>query len=279
MTTVVGYRVADWDTPLWANPNRSQSRFSLAGAAVQYWSLHPLTPWAEYLRGLNLRDPDDAVEIRLRPWAAELEVADDIVDLTFANAAVHGLEARDLVDDNWRRCQDWVATVRPPGLFVPSAALPGTTNVILFGERVRSRYGVGPLQPDIDVPCDPVADSGVVPLGLLPHVRWRGSTHAGLEAWRRGDDQPLPPPDPTGWRCGLSISADLTTPAPSHRSCRWLRSLTASSRWPSSPSARTDADRRRSHDRWPCAPASAPVMSSKHRSPASALRNNCIAEG
>ena len=48
MTTVVGYRVADWDTPLWISPNRSPTRWGTSGAIVQYWSTHPLTPWAEF---------------------------------------------------------------------------------------------------------------------------------------------------------------------------------------------------------------------------------------
>jgi len=28
---------------------------------------------------------------------------------------------------------------------------------------------------------------------LLRHIRWRGDSHAGLDAWRNGDDPPLPP--------------------------------------------------------------------------------------
>ncbi len=193
MTLVVGYRVADWDTPLWVNPNRSPSRWWTPGAIVQYWSLHPLTPWAEYFRNMNVRTADEADEIILRPWAAELELPDDVVDLNFDTAGGLGLAPEDLVDDDQSACRAWVASHRPSALLVPSAALPGTTNVVVYGPRVRSRYGVPPVDPVTDIPCDPVAGRAILLEALLGCVRWRGDVHSGLEAWHNGLDQPLPP--------------------------------------------------------------------------------------
>lgn len=105
MTTVVGYRVADWDTPLWISPNRSPTRWGTSGAIVQYWSTRPLTPWAEYFRGMNVRSADEAAEIILRPWAGELELPDDVVDLNFETAAGLGIAPDALVDDDWAPCQ------------------------------------------------------------------------------------------------------------------------------------------------------------------------------
>jgi hypothetical protein len=71
---------------------------------------------------------------------------------------------------------------------VPSAALPGTNNVVLFGERAAAPYGVDPVSP-VDVPAAITADRARPPLGLLGRVRRRGAPCAALEAWRA--DEPF----------------------------------------------------------------------------------------
>ena len=70
---------------------------------------------------------------------------------------------------------------------------PRTKNLILFGPRVRVRYGVDPLEVGLDVPCDPVANLSVVVEDLLAHVRWRGAPHAGYDAWAAGEPSVTPP--------------------------------------------------------------------------------------
>ena len=69
---------------------------------------------------------------------------------------------------------------------MPSAALPGTDNVVLFGERAAAPYLVDPLGA-VDVPASPTAEAGRPPLGVLERVRRRGAPHAALEAWRAGE--------------------------------------------------------------------------------------------
>lgn len=193
MTTVVAYRLANWDTPFWVNPNRRESRFATPGSIVQYWSLHPLTPWAEQLRSLNARTVDEAAEQLLRPWAAEFELADDVLTITFDNAAGYGIAPDALVDDNWTRCQLWASSLAVSEMIVPSSALPGTSNLVLFGPRLRSSYGMPPLDPAIDVPSDPVANLGGVLPDLLQHIRWQGEQHTGYEDWRDGRPEAAPP--------------------------------------------------------------------------------------
>lgn len=194
MKVVQAFRLANWDTPLWVSPNRRDSRFVVAGGEiVQYWCLHPLSCWAEHLRFHGIRDPLEAKELTSRPWVASLSLPDDTAHLTFDNAASEGIDPDALVDEDWTRCQRWAAARRPAAIVVPSAALPGTTNVVIFGKRVRAPYGVAPFDPAVDVPSDPVADISTVVPTLLPHVRWRGEPHGGYEAWMRGEPEPVPP--------------------------------------------------------------------------------------
>ena len=184
--TLTAFRLANWDTPLWIGPNRRASRFVADGQIAQYWALHPMTPWAEVLRFHDVRVPDEARELLLRPWVAEIELPDGTVEVNFNNAEDHGIAPDALVDDDHRRCQAWARNLAAPAIVVPSAALPGTRNLVLFGERIRAHYGVSPTDPTLYVPCDPVADLALVVDDLLTHVRWRGDHHAGLDAWRQG---------------------------------------------------------------------------------------------
>jgi hypothetical protein len=191
---VAAFRISSWDTPFWINVNRRDSRYAIAGQRiVQYWSLHPLNCWAEHLRFHNVRDPDEARELLARPWVADIDVPAGTLDVSFETAQDHGLEPAALIDENWAACQRWAAGIEAPAFLVPSAALPGTVNLVVFGERVRSRWGVDPVDPAIDTPTEPVADLAEVMPDLLRAVRWRGEPHAGYEAWLHGDPSPEPP--------------------------------------------------------------------------------------
>jgi len=186
----VGYRISDWDTPLRVNPNRSAGRFNRAGSpATQYIGLHPLTPWAEYLRFHDLRRADELAERRLTIWALRLDL-DSAAAIGFDNASDYKLQPPELVDDNHEACQDLSDRLRsdaaaPKTIIVPSAALPGTQNVVIFGERVAIPYQWPPID-EVDLPVCVVAGRAVPPPTLVDHVRFRGDGHAEFEAWLSG---------------------------------------------------------------------------------------------
>lgn len=152
MEALTAFRFSNWDTPLWASANRRPGRFGVVGDTVQYWCLHPFGCWAEHLRLHNITDLDEAAELRPRPWVARVPPVPEIPRLTSDNAASHGLDAESLVDDDWSACQRWARVNAGLGAVIaPSAALPGTENLILFGPRSasagRARLSVASTSP------------------------------------------------------------------------------------------------------------------------------------
>ncbi len=191
MSRAVAYRIAGWDTPLRVNPNRSAGRYNEAGSpATQYLCLHPLGPWAEYLRANELRDPADLAERRLRIWALRVDL-DAAERMDFTTAERFGLNgAEDLIADGHAACRGLAERLRadprgPESIIVPSAALPGTENVVIFGERVQIPYSWEPIS-SVDIPACVIAERSQPPTGLLPLVRFRGQSHPALEAHRKG---------------------------------------------------------------------------------------------
>ena len=183
----VAYRLASWRRPLRTEPSRIAGRFHRMTEAspTQYLCLHPIGPWAEFLRASDLRTPDQLALVRHRTWALRVDL-DDLPRIGFAEAAAHGLRPGDLVSDDLRACHRLADRLRAAGVegaIVPSAALPGTDNVVLFGERAAAPYLIEPFSA-VDVPASLTADGGRPPLGALERVRRRGAPHAALEAWR-----------------------------------------------------------------------------------------------
>jgi hypothetical protein len=180
-----------YHTPLWLAPNRLAGRFNAAlRGPVQYLCLHPLGALAEAVR--RLPPGLDAAELRRPVWA--LRVPDGPVETVgFDEAPQWGLEPYDLVcpPAGYGPCQALserlLAQDEPPMLRVPSAALPGTWNLIVFGERVVAPYDGEPADPELDVPAAPVAARAQALAELVPRVRPLDQRpHAAYDAWSAG---------------------------------------------------------------------------------------------
>lgn len=200
---LVAFRWANYDTPLWSNPNRSAGRWHAIGDdPTQYWALHPLGPWAEYVRAHNITDADDLWDIRSRMWAARFELEPgSICAIDFDSAKDYGIEPADLIGDDHGPCQRLAAILRTRfrALIAPSAALPGTSTLVVFGSRVMSPYTLPPPDDELDVPAGLVSEHGGPPPSVLNLVRYRGTPHAGFEAWQNGAPPPVVNPGYALW--------------------------------------------------------------------------------
>jgi hypothetical protein len=194
VSTDIGFRISSWKTPLYVNPPRRPGRFHVAGSPpTQYICLHPLGPWAEYLRNSDLRRPEDIADLRLNVWALKLDLGDVLwLDFEAAERRTEepGIRPEDLVGDDHMACRQFADRLRsdsatPKALVVPSAALPGTRNLVIFGPRVQIPYLWEPVDYG-DIPACAVTKASQPPEGLLERVRFRRQSHAELDAWREG---------------------------------------------------------------------------------------------
>jgi hypothetical protein len=191
-TELVAFRLANYETPLWAVENFAAGRYNDAFAGyTQYLSLHPLTPWAELLRNEDRRTRERSLLMRYPLWALRLRLADAPLALTFDNAAEFGLDPEDLVADDHGPCRALAARFRaggPSSFLAPSAALPGTTNLVVLEPRVLTFWSAEPVDEQ-DWPGSLAAQDGRCPEGLweLVHYRATGTPHAAFSAWSLGD--------------------------------------------------------------------------------------------
>jgi RES domain len=198
---VVVYRAAAYHTPLWVEPNVTEGRFHQERTGpVQYFCEHPLGPLAEALRRLP---PGMATaELRRPVWA--LRLPDTSVEtLGFDEAADWGIDPYGLVCPPGGYAADcqvigetMLAREDPPLLRVPSAALPGTWNIVVFGQRVIAPYLPDPHDPTLDVPAAPAAVDARALEELTALVRpLEQRSHAAYDAWRAGEPYDFAEPD------------------------------------------------------------------------------------
>lgn len=194
---MICYRVAGYATPIRVVPASQPGRFNAADEddPTQCMTLHPLGPFAELMRRADLRTAEQVGVVEMRTWALEVPL-DDLPEITFDSAEEFGIAADDVVGDDHRACQQLAGVLRRqiPGMIVPSAALPGTRNVVLFGARVAAPYLTRPVSA-LDIPASITAEDGRPLTSLLSTVRFFGDVHHALDAWQRGTDFRFVEPD------------------------------------------------------------------------------------
>jgi hypothetical protein len=189
---LIAFRLANYETPLWSVENFAAGRYNESDSGfTQYLSLHPLTPWAELLRNEDRRTRERAVLMRYPLWALRIELEEAPLELTFDNAHEFGLTAEGLVADDHGACRALAQAFRhdgPKTFLAPSAALPGTTNLVVLEPRVLAPWNQVPID-ELDLPGSLTAQDGRCPEALwnLVHYRDSATTHAALDAWRNGE--------------------------------------------------------------------------------------------
>lgn len=181
------FRHAAYDTPWRAISSRDEGRFHRPGQdIVQYLSLHPLGPAAEMLR--HHMGPDgDPDTVLLNLWTATVDVDDDDVTwIDFKDCHAYSITVDELVGDDYGPTQALAAAVQATGataMVAPSAALPGTHNLMLFGVRVLHPYLWAPMTAD-EIPTGHLTDGARPPAEVAAHIRWWGTAHNAAEQWK-----------------------------------------------------------------------------------------------
>lgn len=212
MAELVTFRLANYETPLWAVPNFAAGRYNDPDdGPTQYLGLHPMTPWAELLRNEDRRTRERALMLRYPLWAIRAQLAVEPAELTFESAPEFGIRPEDLVADDHRACRALARRLRadgPPAFTAPSAALPGTRNLVVLEPRVLTGWQVEPIDA-IDWPGALAAQDGRCPDGLWDLVHHRGArrAHAGLAAWAAGEDHVFAEPGPPATPASSPASA------------------------------------------------------------------------
>lgn len=178
----LAYRATTYDVPLWVEPNRRDGRWNIAGhGCTQYFCLDPEAPYAEKLRYENLRSEEEAATFRAALWQARVDEASVVDYSTFEKAEAAGFPADALVDDDHDRCRaeaGWLVSHGVTALLTPSAALPGSTNVTIFGPRVEISWTTE-RRLTSQMPVQRLS-TGAPPVGLTSRVRYFDEAHAPL---------------------------------------------------------------------------------------------------
>jgi RES domain-containing protein len=182
------FRYSSYDVPLWVRANTTDERWNNAGdGATQYLSTTADGAWAELIRNENLRSESDLRLVSMPLWQVDIEQTGIADYRDFETAAKAGFPPEALIDDDQAACRAEGLRLRAAGftgILYPSAALPGETNLVLFGPKILLPWGA-PRVLASGVPGMRLT-VGAPPRDVLPRVRHVGARHTGLSKYQRG---------------------------------------------------------------------------------------------
>jgi hypothetical protein len=177
-STLTAFRFSTYDVPFWTRNNTRAARWNYANdGCTQYWALCPEASWAELIRYENLTTEEELDQVRMPLWVCRIPEL-GLLDLRDAeNQRRCDLTAEELVADAWTATQRSSTKLREevPGILTPSSALPGHTNVTLFGPRRSVDWHTRPALAST-LPTTRVA-IGRPPPDLVGLVRRPGPEH------------------------------------------------------------------------------------------------------
>lgn len=180
----IAYRATTYDTPLWVSPNSRPGRWSHPedGTIAQYCTLDIASAIAEMVRYEDLRDVDEARELRVSIW--ELRVDEGAITdySTPQRATEQGFTWESLVSDSWQDCRAQGLRIMEAGgrgVLAPSAALPQGVTLTLFGPRTEISWQAEPSL-SIQIPARHVV-TGSPGDHLVTYTRFFGDPYPNLE--------------------------------------------------------------------------------------------------
>ncbi len=181
------YRYSNYDSPFWARHSSEPMRWHVPeDGPTQYLSLSSDGAWAELIRSEGLTSEDEVAKVLMTLWEAHIKHIAIVNYSDFAAADSCGFPPEALIDDDYTRCQREGRRLRNEdyqGVLAPSAALPGATNLTLFGPRVSIAWDSTPFLCST-IPAQELV-KGAPPAGLVTKVRLRGKLHQGFEEYRK----------------------------------------------------------------------------------------------
>jgi RES domain-containing protein len=181
----VVYRATTYDTPLGVSPNSRPGRWNHPeqGTIAQYCSLDVASAIAEMVRSEDLRDIEEARELRVSIWELRIDEGAIADYSTPGRAEAQSFAWEQLLSDRWEACQVEGGRIRESGgrgVLAPSAAFPQGLALTLFGPRTEIAWRVEPSL-SIQVPARHIL-RGAPGDGLVRDTRFFGDDYPAVES-------------------------------------------------------------------------------------------------